>query len=68
MEDIAPGVTPEVSLVPEGDPFIQQLLAENERLIDRIQVLERRLKRYEDAYNKIAAIVQNHSGEKGVQG
>lgn len=68
MEDMAPGVTPAVSTMPEDDPFVQQLLAENNRLTNRNQALERRLKRYEQAYNQIAEIVKQHAGEKGTSG
>mgnify|MGYP007083597269 CR=1 FL=1 len=68
MEEMAVGVGPAVSLAPGDDPFVRQLLDENGRLANRIQVLERRLLRYERAYSEIAAIVARHSGEKGVEG
>lgn len=68
MEDIATGVTPAMDSTPAADPFVQQLLAENARLLARNGALERRLARYELAYSEISAVVQRHAGEKGVHG
>lgn len=68
MEDMASGVTPAMDITPAGDPFVQQLIAENERLRARNATLERRLARYEETYNRIQAIVQQVAGEKGVHG
>ncbi len=68
MEDIAAGVTPAMDSTPAADPFVQQLVAENERLRARNATLERRLERYELAYSEIQAVVQRHAGEKGVHG
>lgn len=68
MEDIAAGVTPAIDTTPAGDPFVQQLIAENERLRARYATLERRLARYELAYTEIQAVVQRHAGDKGVHG
>ncbi len=68
MEDIAAGVTPAMDSTPAADPFVQQLIAENERLRARNETLERRLARYELAYSEIQAVVQRHAGDKGVHG
>ena len=68
MEDMAVGVTPAMDSTPASDPFVQQLIDENSRLRARNKTLEYRLARYERAYNDIAAIVQRHSGEKGIEG
>jgi hypothetical protein len=68
MEDIAAGVTPAMDITPAGDPYIQQLLAENARQQARIQTLERRLAHYEQVYDDIAASVQRSQGAKGVLG
>jgi len=43
MEDIAAGVTPAMDITPASDPFVQQLIAENERLRARNATLERPL-------------------------
>ena len=68
MEEIAAGVTPAMDSTPAADPFVQQLIAENELLRARNATLERRLARYELAYSEISAVVQRHAGEKGVHG
>lgn len=68
MEDIAAGVTPAMDSTPAADPFVQELIAENERLRARNATLERRLARYEDTYSRIQAIVQQVAGDKGVHG
>lgn len=68
MEDIAAGVTPAMDITPAADPFVQQLIAENERLRVRNETLERRLARYELAYSEIQAVVQRHAGDKGAHG
>ena len=68
MEDIAAGVTPAMDSTPAADPFVQQLIAENERLRARNATLERRLERYELAYSEIQAVVQRHAGDKGAHG
>lgn len=75
MEHTAVGVTPAMDSTPAGDPFVQQLIAEKNQLIDennrlraRNMALESRLARYEDTYNRIATIVLRHSGAKEVHG
>lgn len=68
MEDIAAGVTPAMDSTPAGDPFVQQLIAENERLRARNATLERRLARSELAYSEIQAAVQRYAGDKGAHG
>lgn len=68
MEDIAAGVTPAMDSTPAADPFVQQLIAENERLRARNATLERRLARHELAYSEIQAVVQRHAGDKGAHG
>ena len=68
MEDIAVGVTPAMDSTPAGDPFVQQLISENDRLRSRNEALERRLAQFEQTYDKIATIVQRQRGAKGVQG
>ena len=75
MEEIAVGVTPAMDSTPAGDPFMQQLIAEKNRLLDennrlrsRNEALERRLAQFEQTYDKIATIVQGQRGAKGLQG
>ena len=62
MEEIAVGVTPAMDSTPAGDPFMQQLIAEKNRLLDennrlraRNITLEYRLERYERTYSDILA-------------
>ena len=68
MEDIAAGVTPAMDSTPAADPFVQQLIAENERLRARNATLERRRARQKLAYSEIQAVVQRHAGDKGAHG
>ena len=69
MEEIAVGVTPAMDSTPAGDPFMQQLIAEKNRLLDennrlrtRNKTLEYRLARFEHTYDDIAAIALTVDG------
>ena len=68
MEDIATGVTPAMDSTPAADPFVQQLIAENERLRARNTTLERRLAYFDVTVQRIAAVVREAQGAKGVHG
>lgn len=68
MEDIAAGVTPAMDSTPAADPFVQQLIAENERLRARNTTLERRLAYFDVTVQRIAAVVREAQGAKGVHG
>lgn len=68
MEDIAAGVTPAMDSTPAADPFVQQLIAENERLRARNAALERRLALFESTVQRITAIVREAQGAKGAHG
>ena len=68
MEDIAAGVTPAMDITPASDPFVQQLIAENKRLRARNATLERRLAYFDVTVQRIAAVVREAQGAKGVHG
>ena len=70
------GVTPPAASAATDDELtIQKLLGENQSLLEEIKrlqernrTLEYRLAQFEHVYGEIAAVVQRHSGAKGVQG
>mgnify|MGYP000942242231 FL=1 len=68
MEDIAAGVTPDMDSTPAADPFVQQLIAENERLRARNATLERRLALFDATIQRITVVVREAQGNKGVHG
>ena len=75
MEDIATGVTPAMDSTPAADPFVQQLLADKadlQQLLEhseaRNDAFARRLALHKEIYDKIAQIVQESKGTKGVEG
>lgn len=55
-----------VDVTPAGDPYVQQLVAENARLRERVETLGRRLRTQEEMLAEIAAIVTG--GMKGATG
>lgn len=59
---------PAGDVTPAGDPFVQQLVAENERLRARVATLERRLEVRDAVLANIARIVNGAGGEKGAAG
>jgi len=59
---------PALDVTPAGDPFVQQLVAENARLRARVAALERRLGMYVETYDKIAQTVWQAQHLKGVEG
>lgn len=59
---------PALDVTPAGDPFVQQLVAENERLRARVATLERRLQVRDAVLADIARIVRDEGGMKGAAG
>ena len=49
-------------------PFVQQLIAENERLRARNATLERRLALFDATIQRITVVVREAQGNKGVHG
>ena len=59
---------PSADFTPSGDPYVQQLLAENARLKKRIETLQRRLLTREEVLLRIDEIVHGMAQVKGVHG
>lgn len=59
---------PAMDLTPAGDPYVQQLVAENARLKARVETLTRRLTLQDAVLANITKIVIKAGGMKGAQG
>jgi hypothetical protein len=51
-----------------ADPFVQQLVAENARLRNRVEALTRRLDAAREAYHHMAQIMAQYAPMKGADG
>lgn len=59
---------PAMDVTPAGDPYVQQLVAENDRLRTRVATLERRLSTQDAVLANIARIVREAGGMKAAAG
>jgi hypothetical protein len=59
---------PALDVTPAGDPYVQQLVAENTRLRTRVATLARRLELQDAVLANIARIVHEAGGMKAAEG